>query len=80
MKNLRLIAAALLVSSLGSSIAFAQPTPYKAPEGPAPKTPWGKPDFNGVWARPYAPDVTRNGPGQVGAGLEDGALPCGALP
>jgi len=62
--NKRLIAAALLVSAIG----LAQPTAYKPPEGPAPKTPWGKPDFNGVWARPYAPDVTRSGGGQVGAG------------
>jgi hypothetical protein len=41
---------------------------YKAPEGPAPKNPWGKPDFNGIWARPYVPDVTRDGPNQKGAG------------
>jgi hypothetical protein len=40
---------------------------YKAPEGPAPKNPWGKPDFNGVWQRPYVADVTRNG-GQAQAG------------
>jgi hypothetical protein len=62
--SVRLIAAGLVLSALG----MAQPSAYKAPEGPAPKTPWGKPDFNGVWARPYAPDVTKNGPGQVGAG------------
>jgi len=40
---------------------------YKAPEGPAPKNPWGKPDLNGVWQRPYVPDVTRDG-GQKGSG------------
>lgn len=28
----------------------------------------GKPDLNGVWQRPYVPDMTRNGPGQQGAG------------
>lgn len=34
-------------------------TAYKPPEGPAPKTPWGKPDLNGVWQRPYVPDIER---------------------
>jgi hypothetical protein len=32
---------------------------YQPPEGPAPKTPWGKPDLNGVWQRPYTPDIER---------------------
>ena len=32
---------------------------YQPPEGPAPKTPWGTPDLNGVWARPYVPDLER---------------------
>src|SRR6202158_1116576 len=30
---------------------------YQPPEGPAPKTPWGVLDLNGVWARPYVPDI-----------------------
>ena len=33
---------------------------YQPPEGPAPKTPWGTPDLNGVWARPYTPDMERS--------------------
>lgn len=37
------------------------PPAYTPPEGPAPKNPWGKPDFNGVWARPYVADITRDG-------------------
>jgi hypothetical protein len=28
----------------------------------------GKPDLNGVWQRPYVPDMTKSGPGQQGAG------------
>jgi hypothetical protein len=32
---------------------------YQPPEGPAPKTPWGTPDLNGVWQRPYVPDLER---------------------
>src|SRR4051794_21554604 len=32
---------------------------FQPPEGPAPKTPWGPLDLNGVWARPYVPDIER---------------------
>jgi hypothetical protein len=32
---------------------------YRPPEGPAPVTPWGKPDLNGIWQRPYVPDIER---------------------
>jgi len=32
---------------------------YQPPEGPAPKTPWGPLDLNGVWQRPYVPDIER---------------------
>jgi len=34
--------------------------------GPAPRLPDGKPDLNGVWQRPYVPDITKSGPGQQG--------------
>jgi hypothetical protein len=37
-----------------------------APSGPAPRLPNGKPDLSGVWQKPYAPDMTRNGRGQQG--------------
>jgi len=32
---------------------------YQPPQGPAPKTAWGTPDLNGVWQRPYVPDIER---------------------
>lgn len=38
---------------------------YKPPEGPAPVTPWGKPDLNGVWQRPYVPDIERGNGGPL---------------
>jgi hypothetical protein len=34
--------------------------------GPAPRMPSGKPDLNGIWERPYVPDMTRNGRDQQG--------------
>ena len=36
-----------------------------------PRLPWGKPDLNGIWARPYVPDMARSndrnqfGPGEL---------------
>ncbi len=33
--------------------------------GEIPRTPWGTPDFNGVWARPYTPDVSRAQGGEL---------------
>lgn len=71
MKNCLLVAA--LALSAMPAVTFAQPSGgrsrYQPPQGPAPRNPWGKPDFNGVWQRPYSPDVTRDfGAAQKGAG------------
>ena len=72
MKN-RLILAVLCLAAVPVA-TVAQPRGgrgggFKPPEGPAPKNPWGKPDLNGVWQRPYVADVTRNGgPSQQGSG------------
>jgi hypothetical protein len=34
-----------------------------------PRLPNGKPDLNGVWERPYVPDMSRNGRDQQGPGM-----------
>jgi hypothetical protein len=45
------------------------PGAYRVPTGPAVPTAWGTPDMNGVWSRPYVPDVTRDaGAQQKGSG------------
>lgn len=45
-------------------------SPTLAQEGDIPRTPWGTPDLNGVWERPYVPDMSqdRENGTQIGAG------------
>ncbi len=71
MKSLaRSIVKAALVLAAGAFVHaqtnFPTPVPTNAPTGPAPRLPNGRPDFTGVWQRPYAPDMSRNGRGQQG--------------
>jgi len=52
--------------SLNAQITGQTPVPTGAPTGPAPRMHDGKPDLQGVWQRPYTPDMSRNGRGQMG--------------
>lgn len=51
-------------SQAGRGDGARQPAPLQT--APAPRMPSGKPDLNGIWDRPYVPDMTRNGPNQQG--------------
>lgn len=49
---------------LTAAQAFAQEQ-----SGDIPRLPWGKPDFNGIWQRPYVPNMAAsNGRNQFGPG------------
>jgi len=75
------IIAAILAGAVAGQLAAQAPPPgqpqggppgaagrgggYKPPAGPAPKLPWGNPDLNGVWQRPYTPDIERASGGKL---------------
>src|SRR5215472_13493475 len=54
---------AKLVSAVGFAILLAAAA---AAAADIPRLPDGKPNLNGVWERPFVPDMTKNGKGQQG--------------
>lgn len=62
------LGAAILFLVLAPLPASAQTTDAKVSTAAIPRLPDGKPDFNGVWERPYVPDMTKDGRSQKGAG------------
>ena len=57
-------AIAALVVAVGFTAAAQRGA--QAPSGPAPRNPWGKVDFSGVWSKPYVPDMSKDGKDQKG--------------
>src|SRR5262245_29514486 len=65
------------LGTLGAGIAGESSTPGKwtTPTGPAPRTPSGRPDFNGVWDHPYVPDMSATNPRNPALQKGPGSLP-----
>src|SRR5215468_9148058 len=65
--------AAALVAALILAVAMprraAGQRGFQPPAGPTPRTALGKVDFSGVWAKPYVPDMTKDGRDQKGTAV-----------
>jgi hypothetical protein len=55
-----------LVVLISASCAIAQSVPSQSAPTDIPRMINGKPDLNGVWERPYVPDMSRSAKNQIG--------------
>jgi hypothetical protein len=55
-----------LVALIFASRAIAQSVPSQSAPTDLPRMTNGKPDLNGVWERPYVPDMSRSAKNQIG--------------
>jgi hypothetical protein len=55
-----------LVALIFASRAIAQSVPSQSAPTDLPRMTNGKPDLNGVWERPYVPDMSRSSKNQIG--------------